>query len=128
MSWLRRLAAYLPPTKPRIDPRSFHAWFVGDTLTLGAIFPPKLLFSRFLIILPMVRIHSLVPDVVKLKNWQHLQTKHLNNLFSGILLHRNPQKFIQSIFWGGCNLKRFFYCNLSNTKLVFSWKNMLIFT
>jgi len=69
--WLRRSVAYLPPLKPRIDTRSFHAWSVEDTLTLGTIFLSILQFSRFVIILPMIRIQSFVTRAVKLKK-QHL--------------------------------------------------------
>jgi hypothetical protein len=39
VSWLRRLAAGLPPRKPGFNPGSVHVGFVVDKVALGQVFP-----------------------------------------------------------------------------------------
>jgi hypothetical protein len=52
--WLRRLAAGLPPWRPRFDPGSVHVGFVVDKVALGQVFPRVLRFSPVNFIPPVL--------------------------------------------------------------------------
>jgi hypothetical protein len=54
VSWLRRLAAGLPPRRPGFDPGSVHVGFVVDKVALGQVFPRVLRFSPVSFIPPVL--------------------------------------------------------------------------